>query len=96
MLFGFPVQIEQHDHEKEKHHDRSRIHYDMRDRQELRIQKDVMTGDGEETGDQRKHTIHGAFGKDHHQCTDQRQGRQDVKHQLAHSLLVLFLKGWFE
>src|SRR5258708_3641297 len=60
------LQVEQHDHEEEEHHDRARVNDDLQRGQEGRLEKDVHHSQREEARHQRQRAYH-RVAVDHHQ-----------------------------
>jgi hypothetical protein len=72
VWFCFVIQVQQHDHIQEQHHDGSGVDDYMSDKQELRIQQQVVTRNCEECKNEVEHTMHRVPGEHHHQCTKHR------------------------
>ena len=67
MWLCFFIEIEQHDYEKEEHHDGSCINDQVDNPEKSGVKQDVMSGDGKETDHQPKHAVDRILGEYHHQ-----------------------------
>ena len=59
MWLGFLIEIEEHDHIKEEHHDGACINDDVHDGEELCVHENVVPGDAEECDDKIKDAVNG-------------------------------------
>src|SRR5690606_1476333 len=85
------IEVEQHQNEKEQHHNRSHVDDEIDHCEKLRIQEDIVYRKGKKRNNEVKYTVHRVLGEDGHQRKEDRQKGHKIKN--AHATLVRVISG---
>src|SRR5262249_29626493 len=84
VRLGFLVQVQQHDHVEEQHHDGAGIHDDVHDKKKLRVQQQVVAANGKKSNDEVQHAVHRAFREHHQQGGENGDERKKIEKVKCH------------
>jgi hypothetical protein len=70
------LEVEQHDHEQEEHHDGARVHDDLDGREEVGLERDEDDGEREQRADERQGCVHRLAQQHHAERADHHHDRE--------------------
>ncbi len=84
MWLRFSIEIEEHDHIEEEHHNGARVNDDVHDSQELRVEEHVVTSDAKECYNKIEDAVNRVARHNDHNCCQYGQEGEEVEEVKRH------------